>query len=128
MRLRNFTAIVFLGLLLLQSLGTAVFFWWYALDLASFEQEFCENLDQPALECHGSCMIRDMWRVQPAKQEMRAADSWPSFPECIKIFNQIGPMVVRPSEGGFVSLFFHVERWHSSDYTADLLRPPSPLG
>lgn len=54
--------------------------WWHQLANESFAARFCENLDRPELECHGSCQLRRIQEEAPAPlpESVRVL---PFFPE-----------------------------------------------
>lgn len=47
-------------LLLSNSLKVSVVYGWYALDVASFIEQLCENKDKPQLQCNGKCYLSKM--------------------------------------------------------------------
>lgn len=50
--------VTILSLLLLgNSLKVSFTYVWYALDIDSFVEQFCENKDKPQLQCNGKCYL-----------------------------------------------------------------------
>lgn len=47
-------------LLLAQGLSDAWLYVWFEVDRQSFTEYLCENVDQPQLECAGSCVIDEL--------------------------------------------------------------------
>lgn len=47
-------------ILLVQGLSDAWLYVWYEVDRQSFTEYLCENIDQPQLECAGSCVIDEL--------------------------------------------------------------------
>lgn len=98
MYIRNSIAVLWIFLLGFHTLGTAMLFWWYQLERTSFSELLCENLDKPELQCHGSCQVRDMLRLEKPSAEMTSRVVRPDI--------TLAPMVVQGS-----TLYLH---WCSS--------------
>jgi len=47
-------------LVLVYSTGDAWRLIWYQVDRDSFAERFCENIERPELQCHGSCQLQDL--------------------------------------------------------------------
>lgn len=52
-----FITIILTFIILGNSLKVSFTYGWYALDIDSFVEQFCENKDKPQLQCNGKCYL-----------------------------------------------------------------------
>ncbi len=122
---------VFLPLMLLalvlQTGREALLFAWYHYNLSEFEQRFCENINQPQLECHAKCQLEKMVETAPSQpnpqnnnllQWIQLLQLYSAFP-MTEIHGIDNPGFEETIDGLFDYAFLYSHSFHQR-----LLKPP----
>jgi hypothetical protein len=71
-------------LLVGNSFYCSVIYSWYLLDLDSFVEQLCENVDRPQLQCNGKCQMSKIVDNGPVKDSQSTpALEWEQFFYCL---------------------------------------------
>lgn len=77
----RFINIVWLLLLVVQSLYQGLVYAYYVSNKAYIIEQLCENKAQPELKCDGKCHLRKVLQVEPAPESSEPTPYLPSWEE-----------------------------------------------